>query len=299
MNNKIHTQTEKERSIEVIEPKELNEIEGELYANLSYLNFIHKKHKESKISSFDYKRHSKSLIKSILNYKTKLESFGVTFEDFLNKGNLKEELKYALEALTSIKDNASTPAPSASAESIPSTFTELSEKDIFEKSILGKKKINYEKLGLLICQRGLKLKDENGGILPLVRAYSLLNHKLLENKVTIDDVEKALHLLEKKGVLPPIIKLNSGIKIVQLIPDELNDDQNVVLNIASEKGWTTKEEIMIKTGWVEERAERALKSLVDAGVAKLDSSYSRGTKYYFPNIYLEKNNSVKIEKHKN
>lgn len=113
---------------------------------------------------------------------------------------------------------------------------------------------------------------------------------LLVNKenpgVTVnpDDINHAIKRLEKVDLVKVINLKSSKVKLVEFVPVTLTNDQNEVLELASTKGWTTLEEIMMEKGWPKERSERVLKAFKDGGIARLDSSYARGTRYYFPGL---------------
>ncbi|MEM1657889.1 MAG: hypothetical protein QXX87_05010 [Candidatus Jordarchaeales archaeon] len=161
----------------------------------------------------------------------------------------------------------------------------VKEEDVLKEKMFGlSKSIDYEKLGLLIYQRALFRRKETGGVMSLGEVCLLIDTGKLKGKIKMDDVKRALKELEKKRVIPGLRQLKSGVEIAIFIPAELSDDQNEVLNLASEKGFITLEELMVKTGWTKERAERVLKSLEESGIARKEESYAYGEKYYFPGL---------------
>lgn len=106
----------------------------------------------------------------------------------------------------------------------------------------------------------------------------------LTGKVGHEDIKKGIEILSKQKLIPGIKKLSSGLSIVYFFPVEVSLDQNTVLAIASEKGWTTLEEVMMRTGWLRERAEVTLKELETSGISRPDPSYSTGKKWHFPGL---------------
>ncbi len=161
----------------------------------------------------------------------------------------------------------------------------ISEEEVLKKKMLGLSVgIDYEKLGLLLYQRALLKRKETGGIMTLGDAYLIVNTGRLRGKVKVDDVERAIKELEKRKVIPGLRQLRSGVKIVVFIPAELSDDQNEILSIASEKGYVTPEDVMLKTGWSKERVNAALTALEESGIARKEESYAYGEKYYFPGL---------------
>ncbi|MHA1409518.1 MAG: hypothetical protein ACTSQY_04230 [Candidatus Odinarchaeia archaeon] len=168
----------------------------------------------------------------------------------------------------------------------PKKFFEniIFKKDIFKKSFLGKTKVDYEKLGLYYYQNAIFLKKEHGGIFTLSELLSMINENT-EKTVSVEDVNKAITLLEKKKLIPGRKKIDKECEIIQFIPFELSHDHQLILKIASEKGWTTLEEIASEISWPIERIKVALDKLVELGIAKIDRSYSKGERYYFPAFY--------------
>jgi hypothetical protein len=73
-----------------------------------------------------------------------------------------------------------------------------------------------------------------------------------------------------------------GLTWIYLTPPE--SEANVILSLAKEKGFATLEEVMLHTNWPLEKASIELKKFVQAGNAIEDTSYSSGTKYYFPGL---------------
>ncbi|MEM2133761.1 MAG: EAP30/Vps36 family vacuolar-sorting protein [Candidatus Freyarchaeota archaeon] len=159
----------------------------------------------------------------------------------------------------------------------------ITEEEVLKKGAMGiGTKIDHEKLGMLLYQRALLKRKENGGIMTFAEAYLLTNTGKLAQKLENKDIEKAVKLLEKNKLIPGTRQLKSGVKIISFFPIELTDDQNEVLSIASRSGSVTLEEIMLKTGWTKTRAQNVLQTLEEEGITRKDESYAHGEKYYFP-----------------
>jgi hypothetical protein len=158
--------------------------------------------------------------------------------------------------------------------------------EVMEERVLGKKgNVDHEKLAVLLLLRAQRLRDENGGIMTLAEVQ-LMTEKggLLSGRVGHEDIKKAIEILSKQKMIPGPKKLSSGLLVVYFFPIEVSSDQNIVLSLASEKGWTTLEEVMVKTEWSRERAEVTLRDLETSGISRLDPSYSVGKKWYFPGL---------------
>lgn len=142
----------------------------------------------------------------------------------------------------------------------------------------------YDKLGLEALGILQKNKEASGGIMSLAEIVLLVNKETPGVTISPDDINSAIKRLEKADLVNVFELKSSDVKLVEFVPVGLSSDQNEVLELASSKGWTTLEEIMIEKGWSKERSERVLKAFKDGGIARLDSSYARGTRYYFPGL---------------
>jgi len=161
--------------------------------------------------------------------------------------------------------------------------------EVMEEQVLEKGgKVNDEKLAFLLLQKAQRLRDQNGGIMTSAEALLMAERGgCLSGKLRNEDIEKAVEILSKQKLIPGMRKLSSGLKIIYFFPIEFSPDQNTVLSIASEQGWTTLEEVMMRTSWSRERAELTLGELERAGISRLDSSYSAGKKWYFPGFITQ------------
>jgi hypothetical protein len=165
------------------------------------------------------------------------------------------------------------------------TVEDVVEEVLGEQVLEKKGKVDHEKLAMLLLQKAQKLREKNGGIMTLAEVQLMTEGTgLLSGKIGYEDIKKAIEILSKQKLIPGLKKLSSGLMIVYFFPAEVSPDQNTVLSLASDKGWTTLEEVMVRTGWSKERAEVTLTELETSGISRPDPSYSVGKKWYFPGL---------------
>lgn len=134
----------------------------------------------------------------------------------------------------------------------------------------------------LVLEIGKKSKANTGGVIPLAEVYLSIKELRPNWNIDIEEVEKAIETLKEKGLIVDFSEHNSGIKVVEFFPLEFSNDKNAVMDLAAERGHITLEDVIRNTGWLGFRAVRALKGLEKIGIAKLDPTYSRGKRWYFP-----------------
>ena len=147
--------------------------------------------------------------------------------------------------------------------------------------IIGRGKY-YDQLGNFVLKIIMTF-DINSSTEPIaVRAiFSRLNDEYPRIRAEIKDLHKVLEILDENGLL--ILKQDrEGQYWVQLQPSET--ETNIILNLAEEKGAITLEELIMITNWSIEEANLEMEKFVKAGLAVKDTSYSSGTKYYFPGL---------------
>jgi hypothetical protein len=164
---------------------------------------------------------------------------------------------------------------------VDEVLEEVMEERVFEK----KGNVDHERLAILLLQKAQRMRETNGGIMTLAELQlTLSSGDALAGRIRIEDIRKSVEILVERKLIPGFRKLSSGLVLACFFPIEISPDQNTVLAIAGEKGWTTLEEVMVRTRWSRERADMALKALEDAGVSRPDPSYSAGKKWYFPGL---------------
>ncbi len=159
---------------------------------------------------------------------------------------------------------------------------EWKEKPGIKERLLGGQ--YYDQLATELLEIGRELTKETGGLMSLAELIIRINKTRPGKVVSATDISKALEVLAKADAIPPLKKLDSGVKIVEFIPTELTEDQEIILSLASRQGYITLEEILLKTKWSLERAKRAIEDLVEKGIAIKDTQYMEGTKYWFPGL---------------
>ena len=159
---------------------------------------------------------------------------------------------------------------------------QLTEEGVFKGS--SRKKIDIEKLGMLLYQRIMLEKEETGGLLTLPDAFDRVNTGLLKNRITINMVEKAVKILHKKNVIPAVKRLKSGVMAISFFPVRYTSDQSAVLEIVDEDGVITTGDVCKLLNWNIDRAERALQNLVDTRVARITETFRTGKRYFFPSL---------------
>ena len=162
------------------------------------------------------------------------------------------------------------------------------QEQITEDAVLKNgKKVLHKQLAMLAYQRVMLEKKETGGLLTLPDVFDRVNTGLLKNKLTIDDVEKAVKILKKDNVIPEVKQLPSGVLAVSFFPVQNTKDQSRILEIVKTDGVITTGDVCKTLNWTIERAERALQHLVDTRVARIMETFRTGKRYFFPSLKLK------------
>ncbi|NHJ33539.1 MAG: hypothetical protein FK732_11830 [Asgard group archaeon] len=142
----------------------------------------------------------------------------------------------------------------------------------------------FERLGVEILEKAKEVQEYTGGLMTLGEVVLLVNKDRPGKIIPSKDVVEAVEKLSNAKLIPKPKELKSGVVLVEFIPANLSDDQEEVLALSTRKGWISMEELMLKTRWTQERCERALESMRNTGIARVDASYAEGKKYYFPGL---------------
>nr|MDO8099290.1 hypothetical protein [Candidatus Njordarchaeota archaeon] len=142
----------------------------------------------------------------------------------------------------------------------------------------------YNSLAVEVLEVVGRKARENGGILTLAEVALAMSKERVDQVIQLGDIIKAIKILQDAELIPGIKILPSGVQVVEFLPIEIGEDSSIIIDVASSSGSVTIEEAMLKTKWSRERTERALRSLEKAGIARVDSSYAKGTRYYFPGL---------------
>jgi hypothetical protein len=153
---------------------------------------------------------------------------------------------------------------------------------------LGKDKY-YDQLGNIILKIAMSFDLETDDTPIAIRAINaILNREFPRVKADLRDILKAVEILDENGLL--ILKQDhEGLYWIQLSPSE--SEANIILRMAELKGFLTIEEVVMETNWPLEKATEEMEKFVKAGCAIRDTSYSTGTKYYFPGLSEESTDS--------
>ncbi len=142
----------------------------------------------------------------------------------------------------------------------------------------------FERLGIEILEKAKEVQEYTGGLMTLGEVVILVNKGRPGKIIPVKDVVISIGKLSDAKVIPEVRELKGGVKLVEFIPANLSEDQEEVLTLSTRKGWISIEELIMKTGWNQERSERALEAMRDTGIARVDASYAEGKKYYFPGL---------------
>jgi len=141
----------------------------------------------------------------------------------------------------------------------------------------------YDYIGLAILD--VATVHASKGLMGLAELIVEVVKRLPQFKsVSYSDVIEAVNRVAEHGLIPGIRTLRGGVKVVELRPLELRQDQSDVINLAALKGYVSIEEVMMNLKWSEDHARQVLTSLVDAGMAVADIRFSTGGRYYFPGL---------------
>ena len=109
---------------------------------------------------------------------------------------------------------------------------------------------------MLAYQRVMLEKTETGGLLTLPDVMDRVNTGVLKNRITIEDVEKAILNLKKDNIIPEVKKLASGVMVVSFFPIQYTQDQAAILELVNTEGVITTGEVIKTLNWTSERTER-------------------------------------------
>lgn len=140
----------------------------------------------------------------------------------------------------------------------------------------------YDKLGNILLKLALSFGPESHTEEIAVRALiTRLEDEYPQVEAETSDVNKAIDKLAANGLI--ILKEDEqNLRWIQLHPTE--SESNAILTLAKDKGFVTLDEVMLQTKWSQEKATQEIEKFIKAGCAVVDSSYSEGTKYYFPGL---------------
>ncbi|MFX0098041.1 MAG: tetratricopeptide repeat protein [Candidatus Hodarchaeota archaeon] len=158
----------------------------------------------------------------------------------------------------------------------------------FEVPVPGKKEY-IKKLSDFLLVLGKHVIEETGGVISVMELFHLIRREVPEFKGNSMDLVKALKRLQKENLIEDLKTLkDSNVQIVEFIPAELTSDLKKIIELATDDGKVTLDEITAETSWDMYRIERAIKLLEEKDMARKVESYKDGTQYFFPSVELKK-----------
>jgi ESCRT-II complex subunit VPS22 len=167
----------------------------------------------------------------------------------------------------------------------------------------------YHELAVKVAEICLAHRNTNGGIMSMAELQSLLARRKTRlgsslplpstggssgAKVSPADIQIAIGKLAKLGGGFRTVQVGSSTMVVS-VPIELDNDHCQVMTVAIDRGGIEGEGITVDTvrqalGWSEDRAERALRLLLQQGMVWIDE-YRGQSFYWFPSVWQERRSS--------
>ena len=142
----------------------------------------------------------------------------------------------------------------------------------------------YDQLALQILDIGKKSFKDTGGVMSFAELIKRVQDLYKGHIVSINDIQKAVQILEKNNLLAKVEVLDSGFKIIHFVTQELSPDMNEILKLANKNnGQLSRERILLETGWTLNRVTRIMTYLEEKQIVVLEETLE-GTTYYFPGI---------------
>lgn len=159
------------------------------------------------------------------------------------------------------------------------------EYEELEKPLRGNMKEYYEELKVYLHKTIVGLVDRNLKSIYFPEFMELFKKKYPGVEFTKDDLEKAARDLNSLGVVGLVEEGKGVLKTVLLMDD--SSLQKEILELATEKGYTTQEDIIKQLRVPIERSLEIIEKLESSGLALVDD-YSSGKRIYFPGLYKDK-----------
>jgi ESCRT-II complex subunit VPS22 len=147
----------------------------------------------------------------------------------------------------------------------------------------------YYELAVKIAEVCYATRTRNGGIIAMLEVYETLNRK--KKIYSMADIPIAIKKLAILGGGFRVVKVGKSDMIVS-VPTELDQDHMEVMSLAQggegggQVGCVTKDDVIHKLRWSDERAERAISLLLQEGMAWKDD-YHGISFYWFPSVWKE------------
>ncbi len=203
-------------------------------------------------------------------------------ERLINEGNTNKQFLKKLERKYAKRIEELESKLSGTEEKVLEIDELITKGKLPKKRFLRKKKF-IKALSDLIAKDLPNFHAEFGAFTTIPTLYNKIQDQY-DLDLDLEDIIDACEVLSAKGIIPGIKTLPSGTKIIELTPVELDPDQNVVLQLALEKGYVTLEEVILRTRWDEVRAKRILEFFENNKVARYVQSFEEGERWYFPGL---------------
>ncbi|TFG09559.1 hypothetical protein EU538_04700 [Candidatus Thorarchaeota archaeon] len=234
-------------------------VESELYASIATLDQFKKMFDMGAVDVRSYERESEALIIDVRENLDRMRRMGRDVSGFLENERIISRFPEASGILRILPEQTA-----ASMQGMTS--------DEY-----------YDYIGLAVLD--VATENSSKGLMGLAELIVDVVRRLPELKsVSYNDVIEAVNRVAEHGLIPGIRTLSGGVKVVELRPLELRQDQADVINLAASKGFVSIEEVIMKLKWSEDHARTVLSSLVEAGMAVADIRFSTGGRYYFPGL---------------
>lgn len=144
----------------------------------------------------------------------------------------------------------------------------------------------YYELGVQIIEACWATRAHNGGLMELGALLRFVQKRRggMAEAVTEDDVVRALRKLKALGEGFDLVAVGRA-QYVRSVPGELNMDKNKLLELAQDKGYVSKQDVMSRAGWTATRAEDVLQAMLKEGLAMVDDGApDRVRLFWFPAV---------------
>jgi len=145
----------------------------------------------------------------------------------------------------------------------------------------------YTELGVQVLTLTMNARSLNGGVMEVREVLQQLRKMRNTDNISEKDVTRAIERLEVLGGGVKIKKFG-GKELIVSVPDELNNDQSMILEFApaaSPPGCVSVESVGQKYGWAPERTQIVLNFFLREGLVWIDDGDGI-TQYWFPSIAL-------------
>ncbi|XP_066150240.1 vacuolar-sorting protein SNF8 [Euwallacea fornicatus] len=159
-------------------------------------------------------------------------------------------------------------------------------------SVLGIGDFYYE-LAVQIVEVCLATNDKTGGLIGLeelrIKLINARGKRKEHQEISKDDLLRAAQKLKIFGSGFNVIPCGRGKYMVQSVPGELSMDHSAILTLASgaNRAYVSVSYLKKELSWELERSSSALESLVNQGLAWVDTQDVHEKLYYFPSLFNE------------